>query len=465
MESAGLRRRNERLLHSEHSNNTSLEDVSGDASENGDEPPRYTIDLSLPPRKRYQDMVADFKPQVATLPVLFDEVVKDLRANISVERVRWLARLLLRRVYNKDETEELRGIQEAIGVEMYLLVAFNVLLDLFMGCTSGAVRVGDDDKNTKMLHFRTLDWGMDALRKVIVHLDFVEEPGGKIIVRVFGVHRSRFNNPLSLGACFGKCSLSKHVPTLTFVCQMGNTDCEIVIQASSITYVGYVGVLTGVRKGLSMSLNFRPTHDHSGRFSNFRFYSHHLLVLLGFQPSISSLLRGYLLPAMSSNTSRVDVSALESIKRDLPSVTTTAAYLIFSDGDNTLTVEKDHLTAVVRTANEFIVATNHDVDEENKTQSLKATHGGSFKTLLDGIVIESIDRKNAAVKLWKQSGKGAKRHSSKVASTHKQDLTTESVIRWMNTYPILNEETHFATVMDPKAGKVVWTKRYIEPFE
>ncbi len=128
MESAGLRRRSERLV---KPNNASIENFSSDASGDADEPPRYTIDLSLPPRKRYQHMVADFKPQIETLPFLFDEVVKDLRANISVERVRWLARLLLRRVYNKEENEELRGIQETTGVEMYLLVAFNVLLDLF----------------------------------------------------------------------------------------------------------------------------------------------------------------------------------------------------------------------------------------------------------------------------------------------------------------------------------------------
>lgn len=128
MESAGLRRRNERIS---NFNNASIEDSSNDASEDGDDPPRYTIDLSLPPRKRYQHIAADFKTQIATLPVLFDEVVEDLRANIPVERVRWLARLLLRRVYNKEENEELRGIQETTGVEMYLLVAFNVLLDLF----------------------------------------------------------------------------------------------------------------------------------------------------------------------------------------------------------------------------------------------------------------------------------------------------------------------------------------------
>lgn len=129
MESAGLRRRSERTI---KPNNVSIEDSSSDASEDGDQPPRYKIDLSLPPRKRYQQIAADFRPQITTLPIIFDEVVKDLRTNISVERVRWLARHLLWRVYNKEETEELRGIQESTGVEMYLLVAFNVLLDLFM---------------------------------------------------------------------------------------------------------------------------------------------------------------------------------------------------------------------------------------------------------------------------------------------------------------------------------------------
>lgn len=179
MDSAGLRRRSEQRF---DFNSASAQDSGSNASDGGDEPPRYTIDLSLPPRKRYQHIVANFKPQIATLPILFDEVVKDLRANISVQRVRWLARLLLR----QEENEELRGIQETTGVEMYLLVAFNVLLDLLMGCTSGAVRVRDVDNHTKMLHFRTLDWGMDALRKVIVHLDFIEKPGGEIIVRMLG---------------------------------------------------------------------------------------------------------------------------------------------------------------------------------------------------------------------------------------------------------------------------------------
>ena len=247
--------------------------------------------------------------------------------------------------------------------------------------------------------------------------------------------------------------------------QSGHTDYELVTQASSITYIGYVGVLTGVRKGLSISLNFRPTHDSSGRFSNLRFYTHHLLVLLGFQPSISSLLRGYLLPDLSSNNSRIHPVTLESIKRDIPYVTTTAAYLIFCDGDNAITIEKDHHNALIREAKDFIVATNHDVAEENMTRSFKPTHEDSFKTLLDGIVVGSISRRVAVVKLWEKSLKSAKRNSLKTATAHEKDLTKESIIGWMNADPILNEETHFATIMDPKDGKVVWTKRYLEPLE
>ena len=109
MESAGLRRR--KL----DSNGGFIMDNGGDANKNGDEPPRYTIDLSLPPRKRYQHVATELKPQIAKLPTLFDEIVQDLRMKVSVETVRWLARLLLRRVYSNEETEELRGIQEIVG--------------------------------------------------------------------------------------------------------------------------------------------------------------------------------------------------------------------------------------------------------------------------------------------------------------------------------------------------------------
>ena len=41
----------------------------------------------------------------------------------------------------------------------------------------------------------------------------------------------------------------------------------------------------------------------------------------------------------------------------------------------------------------------------------------------------------------------------------------EDFVEWMNTYPITNEETHFATIMDARNGEILWIRRYIEnPF-
>lgn len=158
-------------------------------------PPVYTIDLSLPPEQRYLQVASDYKAMVSGLPMLFKELIGFTSMPFSLAK--FITRIFLWRLYSKEETAEIRGIGKAVGVDMWLMVAFNVLLDCVMGCSSGGVQVREGDE-TKMMHYRTLDWAMDSLRKVVVQLDFVEHAGGDVI-------------------------------------------------ATSITYVGYVGVLTGVR--------------------------------------------------------------------------------------------------------------------------------------------------------------------------------------------------------------------------
>ena len=408
MTSASVRKGHEQKPEVE-TNDTEIRARSNATTERGDIP-KYVIDLSLPPAKRYQRVAADFQPELATLPGLFDNVVENLPSKISTPTIHRIARVLLRRVHNKEQNAELLGIQEITGIKMYLLVAFNVLLDLFMGCTSGGVRTKSVSRETKMLHFRTLDWGMDSLRKVVVQLDFVEKPGGPII-------------------------------------------------ATSITYVGFVGVLTGVRKGLSTSLNFRPSHDASTRLANFRFYFHHILVLLGARASISSLLRNYLIPPLErSSAPRPNPPMLASIEREIPAVATTAAYLIFSDGARTIAIEKDHHTAVVRSSTDFVVITNHDEAEELApqawTESQSHAHAALQMTGMQGLVEDSKYRKGCATRLWKKSAKDFR--GSKSVPQHR-------VIRWIERYPITNEETHYAVVMDATEGSIVWSKRHLEP--
>ena len=139
--------------------------------------PKFTIDLSLTPRERYKALATSYKSKFQDLIPLFDGLLADLgiaqKYHPSINR---LAGVMLRGVHSRVETEELKGISDVSGISMYLLVAFNVVLDLLMGCTSGAVKSTRADQSMNqwgMLHFRTLDWSMDPLRNFVVHLDFI----------------------------------------------------------------------------------------------------------------------------------------------------------------------------------------------------------------------------------------------------------------------------------------------------
>lgn len=373
-------------------------------------PPTYTIDLSRPPRERYNEVVADFKPQLTKLTGLFDEVL--IMSGLPIKSTTRFARLFLRRLRSKEETEELKGISKASGVPMYLLVSFNSLLDLFMGCTSGGARVRTEDGDgTTMLHFRTLDWAMDVLRRVVVQLEFVDKPHGAVVAR-------------------------------------------------SVTYVGYVGVLTGVRKGLSVSLNFRPYHNNDvSRSANVKFYSNLLLMLLGFRPSISSRLRDLVIPHVGprGKESKKGLWDLEAIKEKFPSLPTTAAYLIFCDGDETTVLEKDRVTATVRSSNSFITITNCDVDTTESSD--KVTKKPKAKLhLLQELIEEAEDRRVRMETRWdKAKGRSRRRPVNDDFSISQKD-----VVKWVQKYPTTNETTHYAVVMDPKAGEVVWAKRWLE---
>lgn len=177
--------------------------------------PTYRIDLSLPPAERYLKLASDFAPRMKAITPLFDTVLGSVVPwSFLHPIIKFAAFLVLRRVYSSEETQELAGIAKASGVDMYFLVAFNLLLDYLLGCTSGGVLtrlkkgetdLGERQPNTerrgRMMHFRTLDWGMPELRSVLVVLEFV---------------RSKSEEP------------------------------QTVI-ARTVTYAGFVGVLTGVR--------------------------------------------------------------------------------------------------------------------------------------------------------------------------------------------------------------------------
>ena len=328
---------------------------------------------------------------------------------------------------------------------MYLLVCFNVILDLLMGCSSGGAAVRDDDQasatGTKMVHFRTLDWGMPSLRRVLVHLDYILEPRGEIV-------------------------------------------------ASSITYAGFVGVLTGVRKGLSLSLNFRGIHnDSSGLLGNAEYYGHLGMVLLGLRPSISSLLRRCLIPGSNGRNnaranSRGDIASLpyyETVVQEMSyrtkSLRSTACYLCFSSGRETTVIEKDLNTAKSNSSTSFIVVTNADIEagdggkatHKNGAQTPKgaksvAVDAASPMTALDELIEDANERKACAERNYR---KLLRRHSRSSRSSHRSRdsadprgtlPTVDDIVKLAQQYPTTNECTHFAAVMDPVAGNFAWSR-------
>ncbi|ERF70960.1 hypothetical protein EPUS_06745 [Endocarpon pusillum Z07020] len=433
----------------------------------GCEPPIFQIDLSLPPSSRYAALATQYQQQLRELMPLFSWLLEGVGVPLSLlPVVQRMAKLLLRRVHSYEENLELRGISKAAQVPMYLLVVFNVVLDLLMGCTSGAVRTLEKTQpphESKMLHFRTLDWDMDSLRKVVVQLEFV---------------RSASKTPQK-------------------------------VLARSITYVGFVGVLTGVRCGLSMSLNFRPQHNAFTHMENIRFLSHNLLVLLGKRQSISSLLRSCLFSDHQGGLG--SPLSLDYFAETLPSTASTAAYLVFSDGQSAMAIEKDRISGMVRRSRSFIVMTNHDLDPTPGMRETKSSNSTSIQS----IISESVDRRGCMVEKWeiKVREEHAKRVIAAEASspasllssarprtrsktkrqlaactdrsipiaqnsTERHDvftdgheveervsLTKSELRRWLAAWPTTNECTHFSAILDPTEGTVVWARQYLEPLK
>ncbi|PIA91976.1 hypothetical protein CB0940_09091 [Cercospora beticola] len=421
-----------------------------------DTPPKFIIDLSLPPEQRYLEVCAVFEEEVKGLVPLFDEVVSGFLYGVPLKWVHFVSRTLMRKVYEKDENRELKGISQAAGVPMYLLVCFNVLLDLFMGCSSGGAAVKSGD-GSKMLHFRTLDWGMPSLRKVVVQLDFQKEKGGPIV-------------------------------------------------ASSLTYAGYVGVLTGVKKELSMSLNFRPYRVEKGQlWPDTRYYWHLFMVLIGQRRSISSELRQFLLPRKKKHRWRSNlreeweswtyedtVRTMSCMDKKQKPKRTTACYLCFSNGTETTVIEKDYRTSVSRSSREIIVVTNTDQNRPDSTDSQNSTaplngagnHQNSTTTTQEvstekpnspghppdqtgmaALLKEATERQQCAEDNYQRirMKKGGWWSSTAEEAAFQPLVTEEEIVELVQKYPTTNEETHFACVMDPKKGCVKWCRRWVKP--
>lgn len=70
-------------------------------------PPRFTIDLSLPPSRRYAEVCATLRDEMLGVQSLFDEVVGSFLPWLPGVTLNWMAWALLWRVCDAEEDAEL----------------------------------------------------------------------------------------------------------------------------------------------------------------------------------------------------------------------------------------------------------------------------------------------------------------------------------------------------------------------
>lgn len=399
--------------------------------------PSFTVDLSTPPESRYNHIIAALEDEIddCDLKTVFHDLLEALVGPTLGKLLAFASRLAFHRLYKSDESAELAGISKATSIPMHILVAYNVVLDVLLGCTSGGARVVDPSvpMSSRMLHFRTLDWGMDELRKIIVEIDYVRFPGGPVV-------------------------------------------------ATTVGYLGYVGVLTGVRKGLSMSLNFRPYHARNSLRQRLSFRWHQAMVILGWRQSISSVLRDILLretktgkggqeketststengsPSENQNESEEETIDVYGVIAAQTTSSSSAAYLIFCTPDRVFVMEKDHRSAFTTQSDTFLTAYNHDASDEVDPEPLKQAvvdHAQTEAAIgMTEIVNFSLARKACLDKLWKKKVRAHRRRYK----TRDEAVMFDDVVGFLKDEAINNEETHYAVVMDPKEGKVIWRQAY-----
>ncbi|KAL0767281.1 hypothetical protein CaCOL14_010131 [Colletotrichum acutatum] len=420
-----------------------------------DDIPIYKIDMGKPAEKRYIKLAKDLAPKIREVSPLFDEVIEAIFPQGLSGFAKFTSRFTLRKVFDPEQTKEIKSIAEVAGVPAHQLMALNTFLDLMLGCTSGAALVrGDSERKAvdgdpdRLMHFRTLEWGMDILRDILVIIEYVDTRNGSN---------------------------------------------EVI--ARSVTYAGFVGMLTGVRKGLSVSLNFRPNYECGAGC----LMKHRIKVLFGLRESVPSMLRRIILneDISTKNANAYDtknsnppedskkLTLIRSIGKKLASSKASPCYLTLCDGREVVNILKDLRDGKIKTSSVFQIQCNHDPDHRHCCGRMTVRHSADpiqAKLMESEDWIEaSADRQNAFQDKWIGHVRGitngnditwAKQNScctdleldAEASKSGEMTGVDEARLRnWIATYPTTNESTHFMCIMDPLTGQIRWISRGPDP--
>lgn len=148
---------------------------------------------------------------------------------------------------------------------------------------------------------------------------------------------------------------------------------------------------------------------------------------------------------------------MHSLTETLTRTTHTApAYIILCSGQETTVIQTDLSGGVSKSAIDYISHTNHDL-----TPSTSSQREGNVILGMDGLLEESEDRKACIDGKWE---KLRKRQEAQMYREGRRGLIAVSergLKQWMIEYPVMNECSHFACILDPATGGIRWLERGI----
>lgn len=195
-----------------------------------DSVPKAVINLDLAPSERWVALATEYKEPMANMVNEFVDHLSKFPGNKWEKFLHYMEvnqEMLLDRMPN-GYGDEIRGIQKATKIKMSSLLAFNLGYEIMGFCTS----VTAQDASGHMYHGRNLDFGLFL--------------------------GSNFSSGPNENFQWTNTDLLRQTTVLTDFTRDGK------VLYSSVSYVGYIGLLTGVRKGgvtVTVDTRFDDNYD------------------------------------------------------------------------------------------------------------------------------------------------------------------------------------------------------------
>ncbi len=161
----------------------------------------YKINLDQPPESRWNEVVTIYKSDILN-------ALKNTEEMLNGSYYYWAAHNFFSLLSNLGlvlYSKELEGIAKTLDISVGQVALLQLAYEFCTCCTSIITK-----ENGKVYHFRTMDWDMNFLKPLTINVEFMRD-----------------GEPIFRGT----------------------------------TWPGYVGILTGMKKNYSVSINYRRLND------------------------------------------------------------------------------------------------------------------------------------------------------------------------------------------------------------